>query len=215
MESSPLPRVDRRTAIKWILTASASALLWDRRLLGASATPATAQGYGTDPDLTRLYKPGDLWPLTLTDPQRVTVTALCDLIIPLDAHSSNASSVGVPDFIDEWISAPYPVQTEDRKLILDGLAWLDTESNLRFAMNFASGGHWEMTAICDGICNEDAAPLELKTAAKFFSRFRDLTTGGFYTTPEGMKDVGYIGNVPLASFDGPPPELLQRLGIID
>jgi hypothetical protein len=30
-----------------------------------------------------------------------------------------------------------------------------------------------------------------------------------------MKDVGYIGNVPLASFDGPPPELLQKLGIMD
>jgi hypothetical protein len=213
MES--LPRIDRRTAITWMLAASASALLWDRRLLGASAAPATARGYGTDPDLTRLYQPGDLWPLTMTDRQRDTATVLCDLIIPLDAHSPNASAVGVPDFIDEWISAPYPVQIEDRKTILGGFAWLDAESNRRFAMDFASGGHWEMTAICDQICNEETAAPELKSAAKFFGRFRDLTTGGFYTTPEGMKDVGYIGNVPLASFDGPPPEVLQKLGIVD
>jgi len=58
----------------------------------------------------------------------------------------------------------------------------------------------------------DAKP-ELKAGAKFFAKFRDLTAGGFYTTPEGMKDVGYIGNVPLAEFKNPPPEVLTKLGI--
>jgi hypothetical protein len=28
-----------------------------------------------------------------------------------------------------------------------------------------------------------------------------------------MKDLGYVGNVPLASFDGPPVEVLRRLGL--
>jgi hypothetical protein len=42
-----------------------------------------------------------------------------------------------------------------------------------------------------------------------------VTTGGFYTTPEGTKDIGYVGNVALTRFDGPPPEVLQRLGITD
>jgi hypothetical protein len=48
-------------------------------------------------------------------------------------------------------------------------------------------------------------------AARFFTRFRDLTAGGFYTTPEGMKDIQYVGNVPLTKWDGPPPEVLAYL----
>jgi hypothetical protein len=213
METHPLPRLDRRTAIKWLLAASASAMLWDRRLLGASATAATARGYGLDPDLVHSYKPGDVWPLTLTDAQRAIATALCDLILPADGFSPSASSLGVPDFIDEWISAPYPDQRRDRDVILEGLAWIDAEANRRFGMGFANAGHSERTAICDDICDPAAVSPGLARAAQFFDRFRTITTGGFYTTPEGMKDIGYVGNVPLAGFDGPPRELLQRLGI--
>jgi len=53
-----------------------------------------------DPDLLKKYAAGDLWPLTLTKEQRVTATALCDLIIPEDEQSPAASKVGVVDFID-------------------------------------------------------------------------------------------------------------------
>jgi hypothetical protein len=215
LEPNPLPRIDRRTAIKWMLTASASALLWDQRLLGGSAAPVAARGYGTDPDLIRTYKPGDIWPLTLDDSQRRTVTALCDMIIPADEFSPSASAVGVPDFVDEWISAPYPDQARDRQVILEGLAWLDAEAMRRFGYDFVTCGHVERTAICEDICSEASARPEFAKAARFFDRFRSVTTGGFYTTPEGTKDIGYVGNVALTRFDGPPPEVLQRLGITD
>jgi hypothetical protein len=29
----------------------------------------------------------------------------------------------------------------------------------------------------------------------------------------GMKDIGYVGNVPLATFDGPPIEALKKAGL--
>ena len=48
---------------------------------------------------------------------------------------------------------------------------------------------------------------------EFFARYRDLTVGGFYSTPAGHQDLGYIGNVALPRFDGPPPELLRKLGL--
>jgi len=28
-----------------------------------------------------------------------------------------------------------------------------------------------------------------------------------------MRDLGYVGNVPLAHFDGPPAELVAKLGL--
>jgi hypothetical protein len=30
-----------------------------------------------------------------------------------------------------------------------------------------------------------------------------------------MKDLGYVGNVPLATFDGPPADLIAKLGLAD
>ena len=206
--------MDRRTAIKWMLTAaSALALLDETPLAGAPSAPA-AVGYGTDPDLVKTYRPGDLWPLTLTDDQLRTATALCDTIIPADATSPAASSVGVPAFIDEWISAPYPGHDRDRKTILDGLTWIEAESQRRFQNDFANLISRQRTELCGEIALVAKAKPEFRTAAQFFKRFRDLTAGGFYTSPEGMKDLGYVGNVPLATFDGPPPAVLKKLGLL-
>ena len=57
------------------------------------------------------------------------------------------------------------------------------------------------------------AAITRSAAARFFARYRDLTAGGFYTTPEGMKDIGYTGNVQLASYPGPSPAALKQLGL--
>ena len=37
--------------------------------------------------------------------------------------------------------------------------------------------------------------------------------GGYYTTDIGAKDLGYVGNYAMQTFDGPPPEVLKQLGI--
>jgi len=207
------PRMDRRTALKWVLAASAAMALDPQFARGQGAKPA-AKGYGTDPDLMRHYKPGELWPLTFTDAQRRTAAALCDVIIPADSESPAASAVGVVDFLDEWVSAPYPEQVEDRDIVLPGLAWIDAEAVKRFGKSFDGLGEAQTTAICDDICHTAEAKPEFKPAARFFATFRDLTAGGFYTTPPGRQDLRYVGNVPLATFDGPPPEVLKQAGLI-
>jgi Gluconate 2-dehydrogenase subunit 3 len=205
--------MDRRTTIKWVLAAGVAWPLRDVRAALAGNPPPAAQGYGTDPDLLQVYKPGELWPLTLTPPQRRLATILADTIIPADEHSPSASSVGVVDFIDEWVSAPYPASQRDRPIVLDGFAWLDAESARRFGKGFADLDTAQRQAICEDICDESRAAPGGRTAAHFFAVFRDLTAGGFYSSPVGRKDLGYIGNVPLKSFDGPPPELLKKLNL--
>jgi Gluconate 2-dehydrogenase subunit 3 len=210
-------RIDRRTTIKWILAAGALPAVARSALAGGgAATPAlatAASGYGTDPDLMRVYAAGDVWPLVMQESERRAATALCDLMLPADAESPAASAVGVVDFIDEWISAPYPAYREDRKAVQDGLAWLDEESSRRFGAAFADLDVSRQQAICDPIAYLPKAEAPLDQAARFFARFRDLAVGGFYTTPEGMRDVRYVGNVALARFDGPPPEVLRQVGL--
>jgi hypothetical protein len=201
------PALDRRTMVKWVLAVAASApglkrIAW-----------AAGEGYGADPDLQRSYSPGDLWPLTLTDQQRGTATALCDAIIPSDAHSPAASAVGVVDFIDEWISAPYPRHQQDRALVRSGLQWLDDASRRRYSQSFASLSGEQQRAMCEQICYVPATDPSLLQGATFFARYRDLTAAGFYTTPAGRKDLQYVGNVALAKFEGPPREVLQAVGL--
>jgi hypothetical protein len=179
----------------------------------ARAVAADQKGYGTDPDLVKQWQAGGPWPLTLTASGRQTTQALCDLIIPADEHSPAASAVGVVDFIDEWISAPYPQQRGDREIVVPGLKWIDEESRRRFGQGFAVISDAQRAQIADDICSVSKAASEFAVAAKFFAKFRDLTAGGFYTTPVGMKDIGYTGNVPLEKFAGPPLEALKKAGL--
>jgi hypothetical protein len=144
---------------------------------------------------------------------RLTTTALCDFIIPADDVSPAASSVGVVEFIDEWISAPYPRQRGDREIVVPGLQWIEAESQKRFGKAFAATDDAQKTAIADDICSIDKAAAQFKTAAQFFAKFRDLTAGGFYTTPVGWRDLGYVGNVSLEKFDGPPLAALKKAGL--
>lgn len=215
MHSSETPllsrRLDRRAAIKWMAAATAALSVTDRAALAAAA-PA-AKGYGTDPDLLKAWKPGDAWPLTFNAAQRTAAAALCDVILPADAHGPAASTLGTHDFIDEWISAPYPGHDADRKSIVDGLAWLESESQKRFKAGFVRLDARQKSAICDDICHLPDAKPEHRAGAQFFRRFRDLAAGGYYATPEGMKDIGYTGNVAMEKYEGPPPEVLRKLGI--
>ncbi len=204
--------MDRRTTIKWVLAAASAWPMFGRR--GAQAASlSTVQGYGTDPDLTVNSQPGMPWPLILSEPQRQLAAVLSDIIIPADEVSLSASAAGVVDFIDEWVSAPYPRFLRDRGIVLGGFAWLDAESRRRFGKDFTKAESAGQIAMCDDICDAAHAAAALRDPAQFFARYRDLTAGAFYTSPIGRKDLNYVGNVPLAAFDGPPPALLKSLGL--
>jgi hypothetical protein len=205
--------VDRRTTLQWMLAASASVPALMRSAGAATVTAAPTPGYGVDPQLIAPYQSGQLWPLLLSDAEKRTATVLCDMIIPADHVSPSASEVGVIAFIDEWVSAPYPEQLRDRPRIRQGLAWIDDEAQRDFKRSFADLEEADRTRICDRICDYDRASLADREAARFFARLRVLTAAGFYSTPVGRKDLGYIGNAALASFEGPPPELIRKLGL--
>jgi hypothetical protein len=207
--------MDRRTSLKWMMVV-ASLPLAEQPARGAEPSrllPPPA-GYGTDPNLVKVYRPGEPWPLSFTESQRACAAALCATIIPADAKSPSAAQLNVHVFIDEWISAPYPRHVKDREMVIAGLVWLDDEAADRFKKPFAELTDAQRVAICDDIAWGATAKPGFAAAARFFTRFRDLTADGFYTTPEGMKDIGYTGNKPSATFAGPPPAALKKAGLI-
>ena len=222
--------ISRRVTLAWVAAASASpwtvaesgpALAQTAAQTGlwkdVAVTPITVPGYGTDPNLV---KPAVPWPLTLTDDQRAVLRIAADLIIPTDAHSPSGGALPIDAFVDEWVSAPYPQQQRDRVLILSGLAWLDGESGARFGHGFAAANDAERRAIFDNIAFRGKVAPGYGRAANFFARLRGLMLGGFYSLPEGMADIGYIGNTPMSAYPGPTDEAmvhfnaaLAKLGI--
>jgi hypothetical protein len=204
-EPAPPRAWSRRETIAWI----------GRAVATLAASPSVAAGTATigyDPDLLAPVVP---WPLTLNAAQRAAVAALADVLLPADERSPAASALGVPAFVDEWVSAPYPLQQADRAAILELLAWLDKEAAALGAASFAKLGEAGQGALCDRICDAASALEADRQAAGFFDRFRIICLGAYYTTEAGMADIGYVGNMPSATFSGPPDEVLERLGLLD
>lgn len=222
MNESDKPRFARRELIRMIAAAAAAPML----LPGCAVAPdasdeptgqvADAANYRgpagtlTDPDLVDPVVP---WRLTLTEGERLTLAALCDMIIPADERSPAASAIGAHDFIDEWVSAPYAQMQDDGRQVRDGVAWLDGEARRRFGVDFTGLDEIQKTAICDDICNAAEAAPEFAAGAQFFDKVRMLTAMAFYTTPAGMADVGYVGNTPLSGWLPPPLEVLRQVGL--
>jgi hypothetical protein len=203
----------RRTTLQWVVAAAASPLLagcadatgWrDVRL-----TKSNGPGYGTDPDLMVPEAP---WPLTLTAEQREIIRDAADLIIPADEHSPSAGALGVDVFIDEWVSAPYERQQGDRELIVSGLTWLERESRKRFDTGFAAATAAQQGEILNDIAFNERIKEGHDKQAEFFRRLRGLVMAGFYTMPEGIADIGYMGNAPMqGAYPGPTTEALNHL----
>lgn len=182
-------KIDRRTALTWIgvvgaaTAVGAGVVIYGPKIGGK---PVEAKGYGTDPKLNPPVKAA--WRRVLSKDQLQTAAILADFILPATATAPSASSLGIPDFVDEWVSAPYPDQIKDRPIIVDGLKALQND-------------------VLKGGAAKRSAALAALPGSAFFKRFRALTVGAYYTTEAGFKDIGYIGNVARAADPGPSDEV--------
>jgi hypothetical protein len=143
------------------------------------------------------------------DHQWRSVRVLCDLILPADEHSGSATQAGVPEFIDDWLDFRKREDGNDRleTEILGGLAWLDRESMQSFDKPFADAAAAQQKQLLDRIAWPARAAAEDHRAVAFFSRFRDLTVGGFYSSRVGIADLPYLGNKAVMDWQGCDPKV--------
>ena len=218
--------LSRRQALKWMGVVAAgvtmpvlsgcedvaiSAVKLAGRWPDLNLQPITGEGYGKDPNL--ITPPRSLWPLTMTQKQRNLAAHVCDILYSREGDMPSASQLKVPELLDEWVSAPYPNNQADRQELLPGLVWLDEESERRFAKSFTDISLAEQASIIDDIAYPEAEndPRYLYMA-KVFDGLRTLVTIAYFASPEGTKDIGYIGNTPIAGdYPGPTPEAMAHL----
>ena len=147
----------------------------------------------------------DAEPAFFTADEMATITILADIIIPKDEISGSASDAKVAEFIGFIVKDKPEHQTPLR----GGLRWLDLQCLNRYDKPFKDCDPIKQMEMVDEI----AWPLKAKPAMKqgvaFFNLMRNLTATGFYTSAIGVKDVGYMGNVP-NQWNGVPEDVLKQ-----
>ncbi|MBL8239710.1 MAG: gluconate 2-dehydrogenase subunit 3 family protein [Bryobacterales bacterium] len=208
----------RRDALRKIalgLTAAGSAMELDAQQAEHvhSAVAADAKG-------------GKYKPKVFHEHEWATLTRLSELVVPADAQSGSAVDAGAPQFIDLLCS-----QNQDLTVIFTGgLSWMDAEMRKRAGKEFVAASATEQTALLDAIVaaertvREQAADTalfarapqykgfsdytvkpgtDLAPGVRFFDWARRLIVDAFYTSPIGIKDVNYIGNLAVSKYEVP------------
>ena len=147
-----------------------------------------------------------------TEHEYALAVVLADLILPADERSGSASSAGTVDFIDFMLADEATSETA-RVQVRGGLAWMNLESRRRYQRPFLEVAAAEKTAILDDIAWPARARPEFSHGTAFFSRFRDMVASGFWSSQVGVRDLQYLGNVPVPVWNGCPPEALRKLGV--
>ena len=147
-------------------------------------------------------------PAFFTTAEMATITLLGDIIIPRDEVSGSASDAKVPDFF-EFIVKDMP---EHQTPLRGGLRWLDMQCLNRYGKAFNECSNTQQMEMVDEIAWPKKAKPEMLQGVAFFNLMRNLTATGFYTSEIGVKDVGYIGNVP-NQWNGVPEDVLKQYNL--
>lgn len=185
--------LSRRQLLALTALGTVSVAGYGKRLSGAGA------GYGRDPRLTE----GNVtWSSSVPESVMQTVHAVCDCVLPPTADMPSGSSVGVPQFMALWISAPYPDQRKDREMVMTALKELDITARHSNGRRFLRLNASEQESVF--------AAMPLHDPESNSSRLVDLLIIGYATSDDGMKAIGYLGNQVLPAFPGTPLELKVR-----
>lgn len=202
----PVETMDRRSLIKGLALAitSAGALDLDAaQHVHAEAAAEKARGAYQ----VKAFQPAEY----------KTLKRLAEIIVPKDDVSGSGVDAGAPEFIDLLAS-------QNQKLadiFHGGLAWLDAEMRKRYEAIFIKAAPEQQMALLDLLV--EAGKVEAARRSEelvyqrspaykdfsgytvhrannlgpgivFFDWVRKMTVDAFYTSPIGIKDLGYVGN---------------------
>jgi gluconate 2-dehydrogenase gamma chain len=209
--------MDRRKSIKALLVGGvATGVLVDACKLAdkkTATTPDQTKEEPSDGNINRMSEEQEHEKKIAADKfftpeELVTIGLLADIIIPKDEFSGSATDAKVPDFIEFIVKDMPQHQTPMR----GGLRWLDMQCLGRFEKSFSNCSHEDQMQLIDEIAWPKKAKPQMAQGVAFFNLIRNLTATGFYTSAIGMKDVGYMGNVP-NQWNGVPDDVLKQYGL--
>ena len=128
-----------------------------------------------------------------------TLERLADYIVPADDVSVGAVAAGAPEFIDLLASQ----NPQLLAIYTGGIAWLDFAMQRRYSADFLGAKGEQQTGLLDLIAFRKNESAELGPGIRFFDWARRMVVDAFYTSPAGIKDIGYMGNTAVSKFEVP------------
>lgn len=141
---------------------------------------------------------GPFTPKFLNAHELAVVSKLASLIIP-DTATPGALAAGVPRYIDGALTTSPELQTRYR----EGIPALDGAARKQYGKAFLELNPAEQIEFVTPLC-ASADRMEMKPPeVPFFRAVKAMTADGYYTSQIGLEtELGYKGNVALASFPG-------------
>ncbi len=167
-----------------VLTAAGSGVL----------SPAMAQHVHAEVAAVKSLSGGPSYvPKQFTKHNLETLRALGDLIVP------GATEAGAAEYID-FLSS----HNGDLAAIFDGgLAWVDRYMQKTHGADFLNASAAQRTELLDKLAYSKNVTPATAPGVHFWTWARNMVVDAYYTSPAGVKDVGYMGNQVLGSFSVP------------
>ena len=142
-----------------------------------------------------------------------TMERLSELIVPADEGGPSGRKGGAPEFID-LLSSQNP---ELAGIFTGGILWLDNASGERHGTRFVECSEEQQTGLLDLLVDAERnetggdtrwdtreyrrfsvfgvkSPSGVRQGLEFFGWSRRLIVDAYYTSPAGIKDLGFLGN---------------------
>ena len=136
-----------------------------------------------------------------------TLQALSDWIIPPDEKSQGGIAGGTAELIDLMAGSDEELQIS----FSGGLGWLDSQMRRRTGKAFIAATKDEQRQMLDLMAYRKNDSAELGPEIEFFSLMRKWTVDAFYTSKEGIEDVGFGGNEALSEYHGCGEDVVKQL----
>jgi gluconate 2-dehydrogenase gamma chain len=167
-----------------VLTAAGSGVL----------SPALAQHVHAEIAAVKSLSGGPNYvPKKFTPHNFLTLKKLGDIIIP------GASDAGAAEFID-FLSSH---NDELAAIFNGGFGWLDNYMQKTYGADFLNATSAQQTELLDKLAYEKNRTPETAAGVHFWTWTRNMVVDAYYTSPAGVKDIGYMGNGAMKVFSVP------------
>jgi gluconate 2-dehydrogenase gamma chain len=122
-----------------------------------------------------------------------TLRKLAEIVIP------GATESGAAEYID-FLSS----RNADLAAIFNGgFGWLDDYMQKKYTTDFLTAKPTDQTALLDTLAYKANYTPETQGGLQFFTWLRNMVVDAYYTSPAGVKDIGFMGNGAMAEFSVP------------
>lgn len=167
-----------------VLTAAGSGVL----------SPANAQHVHAEIAAVKSLSGGPTYvPKKFTRHNFSTLKKLGEIIIP------GASEAGAAEFIDFLASH----NDELAAIFNGGFGWLDHYMQKTYGADFLNATSAQQIELLDKLAYEKNRTPETAPGEHFFTWARNMVIDAYYTSPAGVKDLGYMGNGAMRVFSVP------------